>query len=124
MTEKSFINMANSLGISTVAAGVAFTKKMNPRYDPMRNLAEIWYKSIYGSHGNQRGVVLHVLKLRQTGNAQTMHGFRDGAFQNYSGNLPEEKDAFAVEKLVADRLINTLPAPPLPSRAGRAPKPF
>ncbi len=101
MVEKSFLNLAKQLGISTIVAGLAWKKKMKQN-DQMRALAKTWYDSVYASGSNKREVVLVKSGLKQTGNNHLMYGFRNGAYTAYAGNLPEEKDAFAVQKLVVD----------------------
>jgi len=119
MVQTSFIQLANDLGISAIVAGQAMNVKMKHN-DQMLALVKTWYDSVYGSGANRRDVVLHVSNLNRTGNDHVMHGFRNGAFQQYAGSLAEEKDAWAVEKLMADQLKLLIPAPPRPTT--RAPR--
>lgn len=82
-------------------ASRAMDKPMKPG-DPMESLAKACYESVYG--GSNRAAVMAALNLkpRQIPGqpAQLLNDFRARSHQAYSGNLPEEVDAWAIERLI------------------------
>jgi hypothetical protein len=103
MVQNSFVNMSANLSIPVTVAQKAVSKKMKHN-DAMLKLATLWHESIYGSGKAKRELTLQRSNLRQNGSDRMMHGFRLGAWNQYSGSLPEEKDAWTVEKLVVNQL--------------------
>lgn len=100
-------DIAQGLGIPMNIATLASQRPMKSGRgggDPMEALTRKWYESVYGRHGGaERGLTLGALALKRTQNASkavSMDDFRGRIHQDYSGGLPEEQDAWAIQKLV------------------------
>ena len=91
--------LAASLSIPVTVANTALTRKMGLA-DPLLALTKGWHESVYGGQSAFREIALARVGLRRAGHDRLMHAFRNGAHQNYSGNLPEEADAWGIERLV------------------------
>ncbi len=92
--------LATSLFIPLNIATIALSRKMGLN-DPMLALTKEWYESVYGSKSGFREINLHGLMLRRNGDGQLMNEFRSGFHSRYQGILPEEKDAWGIQDLVA-----------------------
>lgn len=70
--------------------------------DQMMKLTQDWYKSVYGE--SNRNVVLAALALKRRiipgENAILLDDFRADIHRKYSGELPEEVDAWGIQTLV------------------------
>lgn len=93
-------SLAASLGIPQNIAAIAMTRKMGVA-DPILALAKQWYESVYGGKSGFREINLRGLMLRRTAAGNAMNSFRLGFHSRYSGDLPEERDAWAIQDLVA-----------------------
>jgi hypothetical protein len=93
--------LASQLGI---APGVANLAKATPMRDgdQMQDLTVGWYQSVYG--GGKRDMVLSALALNRSPHVspKVTPNQRAGAMihEQYSGDLPEEQDAWAIQQLV------------------------
>ncbi|MBN2133877.1 MAG: hypothetical protein JW741_30525 [Sedimentisphaerales bacterium] len=92
--------LSSSLFIPVHIASTALNRKMGLS-DPMLALTKEWYESVYGAKSGFRGITLQGLMLRRTGDAK-LNNFHNGFHSRYSGVLPEEIDAWAVQEKVAD----------------------
>jgi hypothetical protein len=92
--------LAARLFIPANIAHLAYANKMGGQ-DPMLNLTKEWYESVYGAKSGFREINLGGLALRRRGDSGMMNEFRRGFHSRYSGQLPEEKDAWAIQDLVA-----------------------
>lgn len=108
---KQAVNVQRELGVPMKIATLACQKPMKSSRagdDPMLALTKKWYESVYGSHGGlQRGVTLGALALKRTQNASkvvSMDQFHQHRHAEYKGNLPEEVDAWAIQRLVRAKL--------------------
>jgi hypothetical protein len=81
-------------------ATTALTRKMGSA-DPMLKLTRDWYESVYGAKSDLRAINLGGLMLRRNGDHGLMNSFRNGFHSRYSGKLPEEMDAWAIQDKVA-----------------------
>jgi hypothetical protein len=96
--------LADSLFIPLNIAQIAFTRKMGLQ-DPRLKQTNEWYESVYGSKSGFRGMTLHNLNLRRVNAGPIMNDFRAGAHARYSGDLAEEKDAWAIQDLVSAHYV-------------------
>jgi hypothetical protein len=93
--------LASSLYIPKRIASIALSRKMG-LHDPMLALTRQWYDSVYGAKSGFRGITLGGLMLRRRGDAGLLNEFRNGFHGRYSGVLPEERDAWAIQDRVAE----------------------
>ena len=93
--------LARKLYIPANIATTAMMRKMGSA-DPMLKLTKAWYESVYGSKSGFREINLGGLMLRRRGDHGLMNSFRNGFHSRYSGALPEEKDAWAIQDKVAN----------------------
>jgi hypothetical protein len=101
LTQEGAVYMTKKLGIPNNIARKSLDHPMKGQ-DPMRQLIEGWYKSVYGE--SNRGAVLRALCLNR-GNVPgeqpiLLQNFRNNIHQKYSGGLPEEKDAWGIQELI------------------------
>lgn len=92
--------LAADLFIPQNIATLAVTRKMGVN-DPLLKLTKGWYESVYGAKSGFREINLGGLMLRRRGDNALLNQFRNGFHSRYSGSLPEEKDAWAIQDLVA-----------------------
>lgn len=92
--------LAASLLIPQNIAAAALARKMGAA-DPMLALTKEWHESVYGAKSGFREINLRGLMLRRIGAGQEMNDFRNGFHARYKGDLPEEKDAWAIQDMVA-----------------------
>jgi hypothetical protein len=92
--------LATSLFIPLPIAQQAFARKMTLADQRLKETQK-WYESVYGSKSGFRELTLHNLNLRRVNAGNLMNNFHAGAHARYSGDLAEEKDAWAIQDLVA-----------------------
>ena len=84
----------SDLHLTYSVARQAKIRKMDIRFDGMRDNAKTWHGSIYGGGSGYRDLVYARTGLnRSHSHGVDMSGFHDGAWNSYAGTLPEEKDA-------------------------------
>lgn len=70
--------------------------------DPMERLAQACFESVYGRSNRSAVMIALTLKPRQIPGQpeQLLEDFRSRSHKTYSGGLPEEADAWAIERLI------------------------
>ena len=118
----STMDTYSDLHLTFSLARQARTKKMDIRFDTMRDNAKTWYGSIYGDRSGYRDFVYARTGLnRSHSHGVDLRGFHEGAWISYAGTLPEEIDAFATQKLVEDRFYEVGLPPVIPLKTNRPP---
>jgi hypothetical protein len=118
----STMDTYSDLHLTFSVARKARVKKMNIRSDAMRDNAKTWYGSIYGDRSGYRNFVYARTGLnRRHSHGVDLGDFHEGAWNSYAGSLPEERDAFATQKLVEDRFSAVGLPPVIPPKTGRPP---
>jgi hypothetical protein len=98
---KSAADVARGIGIPQSAADAAWNRRMTSD-DKMHTLTESWYESVYGTLN--REITLKALSLKRQNNTVDLGDFHTRTYQAYSGDLPEEVDAWAIQLLVRAKL--------------------
>lgn len=98
---RSAVDIQTNLGIGKMAVCNAAVARKMTHDDKMIDLTKEWFTSVYGE--SNREVTLGALAMKRvsgTPKAVNMNDFHDIIFQDYSGGLPEEIDAWAIQLLV------------------------
>jgi hypothetical protein len=96
---KSAVEVQRDLGIQSLPICDEAKRRQMTHDDRMIALTKGWYESVYGTE--ERAFTYAALNLRRRDESRdTMNNFHARTHQSYSGGLPEEADAWAIQLLV------------------------
>lgn len=113
---KTATDIRTQLGIGRQSVCDEAKRRQMTADDKMMDLTREWFRSVYGD--SSREITLRALGLNRVQNtprATNMDEFHTNIHQAYSGDLPEERDAWAIQLLVRAKLaLPSRPPPPRP----------
>lgn len=95
---RTSVDIGTNLGIGPSAVCDEAKRRQMTSDDKMNTLTEAWFRSVYGD--SDREITLKTLGLNRQAATVDMTNFHDRVHQSYSGGLPEEVDAWAIQLLV------------------------